>query len=95
MATTDLGDFDFGFTAMSESDLKAVEKQLQQTVEEKTSELEQVSRTYDEKLNALYKMVMPLLKNLSKDSELAYIYWPDRQKKMAEFIKKIDALMST
>ena len=93
MATTELGDFDFGFTAMSEDELKAAENQLKQTVEEKTAELEEISRTYEEKLNALYKMVMPLLKNLSKDSDRAYIYWPDRQKKMTEFIKKIDTLM--
>lgn len=95
MATTELGDFDFGFTAMSEEELKAAENQLKQTVVEKTAELEEVSRTYEEKLNALYKMVMPLLRNLAKDPERAYIYWPDRQKKIAEFTKKVDTLMST
>jgi hypothetical protein len=93
MATTNLGDFDFGFTAVSETELKAMEQQLKQTVEQKSAELEEVSRTYEEKLNALYKMVMPLMKNLAKDSEKDYIYWPDRHKKMNEFIVKIDTLM--
>jgi len=90
---TQLGDFDFGFTAVSETELKAKEEQLKQTVEQQTAELEQVSRTYEEKLNTMYKMVMPLLKNLAKDSDKDYIFWPDRQKKMTEFIAKINGLM--
>lgn len=93
MATTNLGDFDFGFTAVSETELKAMEQQLKQTVEQKSAELEEVSRSYEEKLNTLYKMVMPLLKNLAKDSEKDYIYWPDRHKKMNDFIVKVDTLM--
>lgn len=93
MATTNLGDFDFGFTAVSETELKAMEQQLKQTVEQQSAELEAVSRSYEEKLNTLYKMVMPLLKNLAKDSEKDYIFWPDRHKKMNDFIVKVDALM--
>ena len=95
MATTQLGDFDFGFTAMTEEELKATEKSLQQQVQAKDAELEAVSRTYEEKLNTLYKMVMPLLKNLAKDPEREYIYWPDRHKKMTDFIVKVDTLMDT
>lgn len=93
MATTNLGDFDFGFTAVSETELKAKEEQLKQTVQQQTAELEQVSRTYEEKLNTLYTMVMPLLKNLAKDSDKDYIFWPDRQKKMQDFIAKVNTLM--
>lgn len=95
MATTPLGDFDFGFTAMSEAELKANEAQLQQTVEQQSAELEAVSRSYEEKLNTLYKMIMPLLKNLAKDPEREYIHWPDRHKKMTDFIIKVDTLMDT
>jgi hypothetical protein len=94
MATTDLGDFDFGFSAVSEDDLKAMERQLQAQVEQKDAALELTAKSYEEKLNALYKMVLPLLKNLAKDSDKDYIYWPDRQKKMTEFIKKIDTLIA-
>lgn len=93
MATTNLGDFDFGFTAVSETELKAKEAALQQTVQKQTAELEHVSRTYEEKLNTLYTMVMPLLKNLAKDSDKDYIFWPDRQKKMNDFINKVNGLM--
>ena len=90
---TQLGDFDFGFTAVSETELKAKEAALQQTVQKQTAELAHVSRTYEEKLNTLYTMVMPLLKNLAKDSDKDYIFWPDRQKKMNDFITKVNGLM--
>ena len=94
MAIKQLDDFDFGFTAVSEDELKAMERQLQQQVDEKDTELEAVSRTYEQKLTTLYKMVMPLLNNLAKDADKDYIYWPGRQKKMADFIKKVESLIN-
>lgn len=95
MSVKDLGDFDFGFSAVSEDELKSLENELQEQVTQKAAEIEQVTKSYEEKLNALYKMVMPLLNNLAKDSEKDYIYWPDRQKKVKEFIKKVDDLMQS
>lgn len=89
----DNDDFDFGFSAVSEEELKALEKKLQQEVTTKSQELAQVAQTYEDKLNAMYKMIMPLLKNLAKDDKKEYIYWPGRAAKMQEFIKRIDALM--
>lgn len=86
-------DFDFGFSAVSEEELKALEKKLQQEVTTKSQELAQVSQSYEDRLNAMYKMIMPLLKNLAKDDKKEYIYWPGRAAKMQEFIKKIDTLM--
>lgn len=94
MAIKDLGDFDFGFSAVSEDELKAMERTLQQQVAEKDTQIEEVSRSYEEKLNALYKMIMPLLKNLAKDSDKDYIYWPQRQEKMQQFIKQIETLVN-
>ena len=91
---TELDDFDFGFSAVSEDELKALERTLQQQVVEKDNQLEQVAKTYEDKLNTLYKMVMPLLKNLAKDADKDYIYWPDRQKKMLDFIKKVEKLVN-
>jgi len=90
-----LDDYDFGFSAVSEDDLKAMERELQQQVADKDTQLEAVSRTYEEKLNTLYSMVMPLLKNLAKDDDSKeYIHWPDRQKKMKAFITKVEALVN-
>jgi glucose-6-phosphate-specific signal transduction histidine kinase len=94
MAIKQLDEFDFGFTAVSEDELKAMERQLQQQVDEKHTELEAVSRTYEEKLTTLYRMVMPLLNNLAKDADKDYIFWPGRQKKMLDFIKKVEALVN-
>lgn len=89
-----MDDFDFGFSAVSEEDLKAAERQLQEQVTATATELESVARTYEEKLDTLYKMIMPLLKNLAKDDDSKeYIHWPDRQKKMKAFMTKVDALM--
>jgi len=39
-------------------------------------------------------MVMPLLNNLAKDADKDYIFWPGRQKKMLDFIKKVEALVN-
>lgn len=94
MAIKDLGDFDFGFSAVSEDELKAMERTLQQQVAERDTQIEEVARSYEEKLNTLYKMIMPLLKNLAKDSDKDYIYWPQRQEKMQQFIKQIEALVN-
>lgn len=95
MATIKLDDFDFGFSAVSEDDLKAMERELQQQVAAKDTELEAVARTYEEKLNTLYQMIMPLLNNLAKDDDSKeYIHWPDRQKKMKAFIVKVNQLMN-
>lgn len=94
MAVTELDDFDFGFSAVSEEELRALERELQQQVAEKDTQLEEVAKTYEQKLNALYKMVMPLLNNLAKDADKDYIYWPGRQKKMLEFIKKVETLVN-
>lgn len=94
MAITELDEFDFGFSAVSEDELKTIERELEAKVAKQEKQLEQVSKSYEEKLNTLYKMVMPLLKNLAKDSDKAYIYWPDRQKKMQDFIKKVEALVN-
>lgn len=95
MATTKIDDYDFGFSAVSEDELKAFERQLQQQVADKDTEIETVSRTYEQKLNTLYTMVMPLLKNLAKDDDSKeYIHWPDRQKKMKAFITKVEELVN-
>ena len=88
-------DFDFGFSTVSETELKALEKKLQAEVTEKSNEIAAVSASYEEKLSTLYKMVMPLLQNLAKDADSKeYIYWPNRQKKMKDFIDKVEKLVN-
>ena len=93
MAVQEQGNFDFGFTAVSEDELKTIERELEAKVADRDTQLKQVAASYEEKLNTLYKMVMPLLNNLAKDAEKDYIYWPGRQKKMQEFIKQVESLV--
>jgi hypothetical protein len=94
MAVKELGDFDFGFSAVSEDELRVLERELEAKVADQDQQLKQVSQSYQEKLTTLYSMVMPLLNNLAKDADKDYIYWPDRQKKMQEFIKKVQNLVN-
>ena len=44
-------------------------------------------------MEALYRLIMPLLLNLQKDDSKSYIYWPDRTKKMTEFIDKVNKIV--
>ena len=67
-------EYDFGFSAVSEEELKSLEKQLQQEVTHKEAALARVEETYKGKLEQLYKLIMPLLNNLAKDSSKEYIY---------------------
>ncbi len=94
--TIDLDDAytDFGFSAVSEDELKSMERQLQQQVQQKEQELSLTSKEYKDKLETLYKLIMPLLLNLAKDDDKEYIYWPERTKKMKAFIDKVDKLVN-
>ena len=94
MAVKEISDFDFGFTAVSEDELKTIERELEAKVAIQDTQLKEVAASYEQKLNTLYSMVMPLLKNLAKDAEKDYIYWPNRQKKMQDFITKVQSLVN-
>jgi hypothetical protein len=85
---------DFGFSAVSEDELKSLEKKLQQEVNQKEVALVKIEETYKGKLELLYKTIIPLLKNLAKDSDKEYIYWPNRTQKMQEFIKKVEQIVN-
>lgn len=72
--------FDFGFTAVDESELEAVQKA--------TSQVSEVSSTADAvqtKLDKLYNAVTPLLNNLKRNPEKEYILWPNRVEKVEQF----------
>ena len=72
--------FDFGFTAVDETELEAVQKA--------TAEVSQVASTAtstQDKLDKLYNAVIPLLTNLKKNPEKEYILWPDRLSKVEAF----------
>lgn len=85
---------DFGFSAVSEEELKTLERQLQEEVTQKSQALEQIEQSYKGKLTQMYSAVMPLLKNLEKNPEKDYIFWPNRATKMKSFIAKIEKIMN-
>ena len=72
--------FDFGFTAVDEDELQAV----QQTAA-LASDAEQLASTTQERLDKLYNAIIPLLNNLKKNPEKDYILWPNRLEKVEEF----------
>jgi ElaB/YqjD/DUF883 family membrane-anchored ribosome-binding protein len=83
-------DDDFGFSLVSETELKAHEETLKKKVEEQSRVVEKTSKEAKDKIHTLRDMIMPLLNNLSKDPSKEYILWPDRAAKIQAFIKKIN-----
>lgn len=72
--------FDFGFTAVDEDELEAVQR-AQTVANEVTSDANHL----EEKLNNLYNAILPLLSNLKANPEKDYIYWPNRVEKVEQF----------
>lgn len=84
---TDLDDdFDFGFSVVSEDELKTIEKQLQNELEQ-TEVIVHETKT---KLEGMRNMILPLLNNLMANPDKEYIYWPNRTEKIKAFIAKLD-----
>ena len=82
-----LEEFDFGFSAVDETELEAVTTA--------TSQIEQASGTaaaVQAKIDKMYNAVIPLLNNLQKNPEKEYIFWPDRHNKVEQFRDKLTIL---
>ena len=69
--------FDFGFTTLSEDELE-----ISKDTDAKINDLES-------RLDQLYNSIIPLINNLQKNPEKDYIFWPNRQDKIAEYKDKI------
>lgn len=76
----DINKFDFGFTAVDENELEAVQKT---TAKLESSDSE--SAALEAKLNNLYNAILPLLSNLKMNPEKDYILWPNRVEKVEQF----------
>ena len=79
--------FDFGFTAVDEDELQAV----QQTAA-LASDAEQLATTTQERLDKLYNAVVPLLNNLKQNPEKDYILWPNRLEKVEQFESHLQSI---
>ena len=87
---SDLLDFDFGFTAVDENELEAV-----QTSQVFATDAAASVHDLEDKLNKLYNSILPLLTNLKKNPEKDYIYWPNRVEKVDAFEKVIFDIVNT
>ena len=83
-----IDEFDFGYTAVDESELEAVQ-QATTKAESTSSKVEET----EEKLNKLYNAILPLLTNLKKNPEKEYILWPNRVEKVEQFEDLISAIV--
>ena len=72
--------FDFGFTAVDEDELEAVQK-----VNKKVEVSQTEASSTQERLDRLYNAITPLLNNLKKNPEKEYILWPNRLEKVEQF----------
>ena len=84
----DLLKFDFGFTAVDESELEAV-----QQITTKASSTEAEVKVLEDKLNNLYNAILPLLSNLKQNPEKEYILWPNRTEKIEAFEDHISEII--
>ena len=76
--------FDFGFTAVDETELEAVQK-----ISQKNDEAVTAAMSTQEKLDGLYNAIIHLLNNLKRNPEKEYILWPNRLEKVEEFETKL------
>lgn len=74
---------DFGFTAVDESELTSYQ-QATEAKEQVQATAEVASATQD-KVDALYSAIQPLLNNLKANPSKEYILWPKRLEKIEQF----------
>ena len=74
-------DFDFGMDFADD---------LQDVVADQSSK----ANAAEAKAQMMFDMIMPLLNNLKKNPDKPNIVWPDREKKIDEFIKKLQNVLN-
>ena len=76
--------FDFGFTAVDETELEVV-----QQAQAKVAQESGTATDLQDELDKLYNAITPLLNNLKANPEKEYILWPNRTAKIEQFEKKL------
>lgn len=72
--------FDFGFTTVDESELNIYQK-----AQELAAESSETINATQDKVDALYNAIQPLLNNLKANPQKEYILWPQRLEKIEQF----------
>jgi hypothetical protein len=78
---------DFGFTAVTDEELRSSETQIKQS-------LEQLEVDHKKQLAAIKAALYPFINNLMKDPQKTTLIWPTRVEKMTEFKAKLDSLFA-
>ena len=81
MSKKNVFDFDFGIDFADDHSVNLVKAQHE-------------AKTNQDKAQEIYNMIIPLLNNLKRNPDKPNIVWPDREKKIDEFIKKLDAVLN-
>tara|TARA_B110001454_G_scaffold110223_1_gene103553 strand:- start:181 stop:444 length:264 start_codon:yes stop_codon:yes gene_type:complete len=84
----DIEKFDFGFTAVDESELEAVNQ-----ANANTNDMSVENKELQDKVNNLYNAILPLLSNLKANPEKEYILWPNRTAKIEAFEELIGKII--
>ena len=89
--------FDFGFSAVSEEELKKLTGSEQETEELSKLLDEQATNAelYKDTVVQIQEMITPLINNLMLNPNKNYIYWPNRIDKMKVFKAELDKLFTT
>lgn len=84
-------EFDFGFSFVDEDyeEVKEVSHKLQQDHQTKLEELKDL----ENRLDTLYKSILPFLDNLCKNPEKSTIHWPNRVEKIQQYKKKLQQIV--
>jgi len=80
-------DDDFGFSAISEEEYKAVITNAAKDAEYEASSL--TASNYESRLLELEKIIIPFLEKLRDTGDKEYIYWPNRTPIIEKQIEKI------
>jgi hypothetical protein len=73
-------DFDFGFTTHSDDEFAPAEDVT----------------TAQDKAQAMYRAIIPLLNNLAKDADKnEIIKWPNRGEKITQFKKRLELILNS
>jgi|688.fasta_scaffold1853217_1 prenyltransferase beta subunit len=102
MATTSSEDYDFGFTfsdeeevkppvqpQQSNEEIKALQEKVDAVLNSQNSLLEE---KYKAKLKEVENLILPLLYNLMKNPDKAYIKWENREPIIKKQIERITAI---
>ena len=81
-------DWDFGFSAVDEEELRELTGAIGAL--EEAQELSLTVSDLHERLTIVNRMISPLLANLASNPEKQYIFWPDRSVKITAFKNAMD-----